>query len=137
MNNTKFNGIILCLILALPAWKLGKILPLIGGPVFGIIIGVIVGLILKDRTKFSTGIAFTSKKVLQYAVILLGFGLNLQTIISVGKTSLPIIIASITTSLLVAYVLAKVLKIPRKKLHLSEWDHQFVEVLLLLQQHQL
>lgn len=114
MNNTKFNGIILCLILALPAWKLGKILPLIGGPVFGIIIGVIVGIILKDRTKFSTGIAFTSKKVLQYAVILLGFGLNLQTIISVGKTSLPIIIASITTSLVVAYVLAKVLKIPRK-----------------------
>lgn len=114
MNNTKLNGIILCLILALPAWKLGKILPLIGGPVFGIVIGIIIGIVFKDRSKFSTGIAFTSKKVLQYAVILLGFGLNLQTIISVGATSLPIIIASIATSLIVAYVLAKFLNIPTK-----------------------
>lgn len=44
--NSKLNGIILCLILALPAWKLGKEFPVVGGPVFGIIIGVIIALIL-------------------------------------------------------------------------------------------
>lgn len=114
MDSKKLNGIILCFILALPAWKLGKLLPLIGGPVFGIIIGIIIGIFLKDRTKFSDGISFSSKKILQYAVILLGFGLNLQTIISVGKTSLPIIISSITTSLVVAYILAKLFNIPTK-----------------------
>ena len=78
--NSKLNGIILCLILALPAWKLGKEFPVVGGPVFGIIIGVIVALILKNRTKFDTGISFVSKKVLQYAVILLGFGLDSDAI---------------------------------------------------------
>lgn len=112
--NSKLNGIILCLILALPAWKLGKEFPVVGGPVFGIIIGVIVALILKNRAKFDTGISFVSKKVLQYAVILLGFGLNLQTVISVGSSSLPIIISTISTSLIVAYILAKVINIPTK-----------------------
>ena len=112
--NSKLNGIILCLILALPAWKLGKEFPVVGGPVFGIIIGVIIALILKNRAKFDTGISFVSKKVLQYAVILLGFGLNLQTVISVGNSSLPIIISTISTSLIVAYILAKVINIPTK-----------------------
>ena len=36
---------------------------------------------------------FTSKKVLQYAVVLLGFGLNLSQVFNVGVTSLPIILA--------------------------------------------
>jgi len=38
--NHKLNGVILCLLLALPAWELGKFFPLVGGPVFGIIIGM-------------------------------------------------------------------------------------------------
>ena len=112
--NSKLNGIILCLILALPAWKLGKEFPVVGGPVFGIIIGVIIALILKNRAKFDIGISFVSKKVLQYAVILLGFGLNLQTVISVGSSSLPIIISTISISLIVAYILAKFMNIPTK-----------------------
>ena len=112
--NSKLNGIILCLVLALPAWKLGKEFPVVGGPVFGIIIGLIVAFILKNRVKFDTGISFVSKKILQYAVILLGFGLNLQTVISVGSSSLPIIISTISISLIVAYILAKVINIPTK-----------------------
>ncbi|MDC7956107.1 YeiH family protein [Fusobacterium simiae] len=110
----KLYGIVLCLLLASPAWKLGKFFPLIGGPVFGIIIGIIIAILLKNRTRFDSGINFVSKKVLQYAVILLGFGLNLQTVISVGSSSLPIIISTISISLIVAYILAKVINIPTK-----------------------
>ena len=113
MNN-KLSGVILCLLLALPAWKLGKFFPLVGGPVFGIIIGIVVAILLKKRAKFDSGINFVSKKVLQYAVILLGFGLNLQTVISVGSSSIPIIISTISTSLIVAYILTKFINIPTK-----------------------
>ncbi len=49
------------------------------------------------------GIGFTSKKILQAAVVLLGFGLNLNVVLQTGKQSLPIIICTITTSLLVAF----------------------------------
>ena len=54
---------------------------------------------------------FTSKKVLQYAVILLGFGLNLSQVFNVGLTSLPIILATITTALITAYVIHKLFKL--------------------------
>ena len=61
-----------------------------------------------DTSALAPGIAYTSKKVLPYAVILLGFGLNLAQIAQVGATSLPIIVSTITTSLVIAFVLASV-----------------------------
>lgn len=105
-------GLLLCLVLAIPSWFLGKLLPVIGGPVFAILFGMILSMVLKKRTRFQAGIAFTSKKILQYAVILLGFGLNLSEIAKVGARSLPIICATITTSLVVAFLLHKWLRVP-------------------------
>lgn len=107
-------GVVLCLAIALPAYYLGKQLPLIGGPVFAILMGMIITFMIKDKTKVQSGITYTSKKILQYAVILLGFGMNLGDIVKTGSSSLPIIISTITTSLIVAYVLCKVLKMPSK-----------------------
>ena len=78
---SKLYGVLLCLILAIPAWYLGKYFPIVGSPVFGILIGIVLSSFLKKREKLDKGIGFVSKKVLQYAVILLGFGLNLQTLI--------------------------------------------------------
>lgn len=109
-----YKGIVLCLIISLPAFYLGKLFPLIGGPVFAILMGMVITLFYKDKTNVQPGIAFTSKKILQYAVILLGFGMNLSDILSKGSQSLPIIISTITTSLVVSYVLCKLLKMPAK-----------------------
>ena len=79
------KGILLCLVLAIPCWFLGQAVPVVGGPVFGILAGMLITLLLKDKTQFQSGITFVSKKVLQYAVILLGFGLNLSVILETGK----------------------------------------------------
>ncbi len=115
MMKEKNKGIFFCFLMSIPAWYLGKMMPIIGGPVFSIVIGIIVGMILGDRKRgFEAGIAFVSKKVLQYAVILLGFGLNLQMIVKVGKDSLPIIVCTIATSLIISYFLSKKLNIPKK-----------------------
>ena len=93
MNFFKKNGagLLLCLLIAIPSWLLGKAVPVVGGPVFSILIGMIVTLILTDKTVFSPGINFTSKKILQTAVVFLGFGMNLTEILAKGKQSLPII----------------------------------------------
>ncbi len=114
MNFIKKNwqGFVLCLIIAVPAWFLGKKFPIIGGPVIAILAGMIITLFIKDKSAFEPGIKFTSKKILQYAVILLGFGLNLNVILETGKQSLPIILATISTSLIIAFVLHKVMHIP-------------------------
>lgn len=102
-----FYGILLCLLIATPAWFLGKTLPLVGAPVFAIFIGMIVNTFYKYRAKTGAGIKFTSKYILQFAVVLLGFGLNLSQVLMVGTTSLPIILSTITTSLFCAWLLQK------------------------------
>jgi uncharacterized integral membrane protein (TIGR00698 family) len=109
-----FPGVLLCLVIAIPAWFLGQSFEVVGGPVFAILIGMVIAAVWKEKGVFAKGIAFTSKKILQYAVILLGFGLNLGTVISVGKTSLPVILATITASLVVSFLLCKALHIPGK-----------------------
>jgi uncharacterized integral membrane protein (TIGR00698 family) len=105
-------GLLLCLVLAIPSWLLGRAFPVIGGPVIAILLGMVVAQVLRDRTRYQAGIAFTSKKILQYAVILLGFGLNLSEIAKVGAQSLPIICTTITMSLVIAFLLRKWMKIP-------------------------
>lgn len=107
-------GIMLCLAIAVPSWFLGKQFPIIGGAVIAILAGMVLNLLLKKRVPFDSGIKYTSKKILQLAVILLGFGLNLNVIFETGKQSLPIIIATISTSLIIAYVLHKLMRIPGK-----------------------
>ena len=116
MNWIKTNGpgIALCLSIAIPAWLLGMLVPVVGGPVISIVIGMIVALRIKETCRLKPGISFTSKKILQYAVILLGFGMNLSVIASTGLQSLPIILSTICTSLAVAYILYKLIKIPTK-----------------------
>lgn len=109
MNFLKKNGagLLLCLAISIPAWFLGKSFPVIGGPVFAILIGMVLTLILKEKEPFTAGINYTSKKILQAAVIFLGFGMNLSQILAGGKQSLPIIISTITTSLIIAFILYK------------------------------
>lgn len=111
-----WKGVLFCLIVAVPTWLLGKRFEVVGGPVFAILIGMVLALAVPARAgePLQRGVKFTSKKILQYAVILLGFGLNLAQIAQVGATSLPIIVSTITTSLVVAFVLCRALKIPGK-----------------------
>lgn len=109
-----YKGILFCLVISIPAFFLGKQFEVVGGPVFAILIGMVLALVVKNSASIQPGIKYTSKKILQYAVILLGFGMNLTDILAKGKQSLPIIIATISTSLIISFVLYKVMKIPAK-----------------------
>ncbi len=108
------KGLLLCLLIAVPAWLIGKAVPVVGGAVIAIIAGMIVTLFIKDKSDFVAGIQFSSKKVLQAAVVLLGFGMNLNVILQTGKQSLPIILCTISISLLIAFLLHKAMHIPGK-----------------------
>lgn len=109
-----WKGLLLCLAIAVPSWFIGQAFPVIGGAVIAIIAGMVITLLIRDKSGFEPGIRFTSKKILQWAVILLGFGLDLGVIVQTGKQSLPIIICTIATSLIIAFIVHKVLHIPGK-----------------------
>ena len=99
MFKDKLYGIIVCLIIAIPALIAGNMFPIIGGPIIAIILGMIIAVFWKRRENFDEGISFTSKYVLQAAVVLLGFGLNLNVILATGIQSLPIIVGTIAGSI--------------------------------------
>lgn len=119
----KAPGIALCAAVATVATllcgvKLGSFsLEIVGAPVFSILLGMIITLCvptLAGSDAAVTGVKFTSKKILQWAVIILGFSLNMSTIAKVGAKSLPVIVCTIATSLIVAYLMMKVLKLDSK-----------------------
>lgn len=114
MNFIKRNwsGILVCLVIAIPSWLLGKVFPVVGGAVIAIVAGMIITIFWNNKGKAEAGIKWTSKTILQTAVVLLGFGMNLGVIFQTGKQSLPIIICTITTSLFIAWILQKGLKVP-------------------------
>ena len=107
-----YTGILACFGIAVPAWLLGKAFPIIGGPVLSILFGMLIALFWSDKGKAASGIKWTSKIILQTAVVLLGFGLNLGVIFETGKQSLPIIVCTIGISLLLAWALHKALRVP-------------------------
>ena len=107
-----YTGILVCFGIAVPAWLLGKAFPIIGGPVLSILFGMLIALFWNDKGKAAAGIKWTSKIILQTAVVLLGFGLNLGVIFETGKQSLPIIVCTISISLLLAWALHKALRVP-------------------------
>ncbi len=109
-----FPGVLVCLIIAIPSLILGNLFPVIGGPIISIIFGMLIAFVWHKKEKCDEGINFTSKYVLQAAVVLLGFGLNLNIILQTGIQSLPIIIATISVALIVAFIMQKVLNIEEK-----------------------
>lgn len=116
MNFIKTNivGILLCLLISLLAVYLGNLYPIVGGPVFAILLGMLICLFVPIKGIVQPGVKFTSKIILQTAVVLLGFGLNLMAIAKTAQESLPIIIATISTSLIISFVVCKYMNIPTK-----------------------
>lgn len=111
--NSKYLGILACVVIAAIAWWLGEIWPLIGGPVFGILMGMILTLAVSYAQNWKEGAAFSGKKILQASVILLGFEMNIFHVFDVGTSSLIVMIFTLGTAFLSAWFLGKMLGINR------------------------
>lgn len=113
-TKARIPGIVVCAVVACVATWLGGLLEIVGAPVFAILLGMAMApfLAAERRAPLVAGVAFTSKIVLQAAVVLLGFGLSLGAIVAVGAQSLPVIVSTVATSLAVAFVLCHVMHIP-------------------------
>jgi uncharacterized integral membrane protein (TIGR00698 family) len=107
----KLPGILLAFAIAICAYWLGKAFPVIGGPVIGIALGILMASTLKLPEYFKMGVKFTSKTILQFAIILLGFEMSMQSVIEVGKQSVFVILFTLTASFLTAYFVGKRLQI--------------------------
>lgn len=105
-------GIFLSLMIALAATWLGNKFPLIGGPVFGIVLGIILNNIFGKPHWAQSGIKFTSKVILQLAVVLLGTGLSLTQVWKTGLSSLNVMLFTLSFAFIAAYSFGRLLKVP-------------------------
>ena len=96
------GGIVFCVALSIPAWYVGQKLPMIGGPVAGILIGILASNLLGIHEALNPGIQAGSKKVLQMAIVLLGFQMNLNNLMILGPSAIALIASVMVTSFLVA-----------------------------------
>ena len=104
-------GFLIALLIAATAKWLESLLPihLIGASVIALFIGMIINQIKKPNKIISSGLKFTSKKVLKFAIVLLGASLSISTILQVGKMSLAVMVFTLLTCFGGGYFIGKAL----------------------------
>lgn len=107
-------GLALAVVVGIFAMMLGRWMPIIGGPVFGILLGIAIRNTVGVGPVFKPGLQFASKQILQWSIIALGFGLSIQQVAKTGMESLWVTLVTIVVAFVSAYVLGKWLGIPAK-----------------------
>ncbi|MGZ3507671.1 MAG: YeiH family protein [Vulcanimicrobiaceae bacterium] len=106
-------GLFLSLAIAIVAFALGRLVPLVGAPVFGIVLGMVVASVRKPGAVFIPGVKFASKQLLQFSIVVLGVNLSLSQILRSGWHSLPVMLGTLVITLCAAYFVGRLLGIER------------------------
>lgn len=106
-------GFALAIVIAALAKLIEGLLPihLIGASVIALFIGMIINHFWKPNEMFKGGLQFTSKKILKFAIILLGASLNISIVLEVGKMSLCVMVFTLLTCFGIGHFVGKALKI--------------------------
>ena len=104
-------GLIAAVAIALVAQFIEGLFPIhiIGAAVIAMFLGMLFNPLIVKYSVFASGLKFTSKKVLKFAIIMLGLSLNINTIFNVGKMSLTVMIFTLLTCFGGGYFIGKAL----------------------------
>lgn len=107
-------GVILAAVIAVVATVIGRFVPIVGSALPAVVIGVVITLVRRPTGRVLPGITYSSKFLLQCAVVLLGFQLSLGTILTVGVESLPVLLSSLVVCLVAAALIGRALRVERR-----------------------
>lgn len=99
--------------IALAATALGRILPVVGAPVFAILIGALIASFVTLPKPLKPGIAFSGKALLQWSIVLLGASLSLNQIVAGGGRSLPVMLGTFVIVMALAFVIGRAFGLDR------------------------
>lgn len=107
----KLPGIFLSVAIAFLSLWIESLFPIhvVGASVIAMLIGMTLNYFLKNGSFFQSGAKFMSKKILKFAIILLGLSLNINTIFHVGKMSLVVMFFTLLTCFGGGYFIGKFL----------------------------
>ena len=105
-------GFGLALVIAAAAKFLEGLLPvhLIGASVIALFLGMVINNFRRPGKKLAVGLKFTSKKILKFAIILLGASLNIRIVLEVGRLSLCVMVFTLFTCFGIGHFVGKALK---------------------------
>jgi uncharacterized integral membrane protein (TIGR00698 family) len=106
-------GLIACVAIAGVATLLGKWAPVVGIPVFAILLGVAIATWRPPAATLEPGTSFAAKTLLQWSIVLLGANLSLAQIARGGAAALPVMLATFVIVLVLAYVFGRLLGLDR------------------------
>ena len=107
-------GLIICVIIAGISQVIAHFVPTVGAALFAIALGIIVGNTLCTKDFFNRGTKFSESRLLEYSIVLTGFTLNLTDIMSVGWQGVLFIILQMTLTIVVTYLIGKLLRFGKK-----------------------
>lgn len=104
-------GLLVAFIVAVVATALGLQIPVIGGPVFAILLGMLAATAMSAlrHDRWTPGYRFAAMQILQLSIVVLGTGLSLQQVVKVGASSLPVMLGTLTVALGGAYLVGRLL----------------------------
>jgi uncharacterized integral membrane protein (TIGR00698 family) len=109
----KIYGIGLCIIIGVIAKFTSQYVPL-GAVAIAILIGIVVGNSIKLGETFKSGIAFSEKQLLSFAIALMGVNLNYVLLQKLGYKTVGLIIVAMSVTIITAIILGKLLKVDPK-----------------------
>ena len=104
-------GFALAIFIAIIAKFVENILPmhLIGGSVIALFIGMFLNNYINTDGILRDGIKFTSKRLLKFAIILLGASLNIKMVLNVGRLSIFVMVFTLATCFGLGHFIGKAL----------------------------
>jgi len=102
-------GILATLAVAFAAARLGTAYPIVGAPIFAILLGIVVQSCFGLHPALKPGVAFTSKRILQGSIVLMGAGLSMGEVWRTGAESLTVMLTTLSVGLLTAVLLGRLM----------------------------
>ena len=109
-------GLLVTFAIAAVVWLIAPLTPqtqIIGASVLAIIAGIALRSAIGLPKALAPGVRFSSRRVLQTAIVLLGTGLSLSQVWDTGRSSLAVLLGTLIGGLAVMLTLGRLLKIDR------------------------
>lgn len=107
-----FPGILITGFAATTAWFVGPQIPGLNAVIFGLLLGIIIGNFWTPSATFQTGISFSSSKILEFAIVMMAFEINIMALSKVGVPILAIVLLALTSILFLTIFLSRKMSCP-------------------------
>ncbi|MGW0246891.1 YeiH family protein [Nocardia goodfellowii] len=110
-------GLLAAATIASSATVAGRALPIVGAPIIALCGGVLFGLLarrtVRETNVFADGLALVRQRVLGVAIVLLGLGLPVGSVLEVGRQTAAVLFGSLAIGAVAAVVLGRMLALDR------------------------